>query len=1102
MAQGKDTAPKLRKTEEELAATKQKSKDELAKLRQKRKDDLDALAKRYLESRAKSVEQRRKTDIRDKIKEFKDKLQNTLEHPTDRKYIPGALAQAMIDVCALIDTDTELYKADGTVNKAQEKRNETRERLAALREQYKEIKKNADPLYEQEYDEQIAEYLEQLENKFKGKSLSEMSLSELSEMYGYLRSIDETLRNARKLIGEKEAADAYEAGDKIIEEQRSIAAKRKNGERGAIKKLDDGISNQSLSPVRRVLEISGYDENSPLYKLFQSFERGVRSSEFFKMQAIKSFDPLTSGKKNAAIYENAVYEADGGDIYTDVNGRKFGISKMQKMQAVLSYERETTNKKTHHIDKGGLVFADLKSLRDGNLRAATSSEKSHKVSADSAVKLIEKFKQELANDRWAQEYMTTARAFFNETAKNAINDTYMKLKHRILATENAYIPFEVDQSSIVREISAQYDIQKTISSYGMLKDVQSGSVNPLIMTGLNNILDRHIDQVGTIQGLAVPIRNFNKVWNVKSVDGATNVREQIEKTAGRGAIKVIEQTVQDIQGERIRSDGFEPVTRTYKKVKSNYIGMQFFWNASVMLKQLGSMFSATSKIRYRDPVRMMGNFIATMANRKKISAEVDKYTASAWMRGQGLSDAEIKTLSTERKRGWFGKAIQSGSKGMIYMDQTVALSLWKYCKQDIAKKTGLRGEELLKATAEYYDEVIETTQSMSDVLHRPEIQRSGGIGTELLGTFKTDLYQNAGNLRTAIGEFVNNKTQENATKLVKAVGAVMSSAVWGSIVTSLIAMLRYKVNRYRDEEDDELTAESWLKEQGTDLLEELVGYLIPLGGSEIFEAVRGLKEGKNFGNVLASAIPYDAVNDLYSDIAGLYQKLASDKDLTRSDYNNLIRDCGNVLGIPTANIMRVIQAVKLHGEDILNGEFLSFEAGLENTNDYRLYKAMIEGNADKIDKASRNYKNQEAINKAIRSQLRERDPRVREAAAELVNGDIREYEKIFNEIYEEDVFKFEDIREAVFSEEASYNNKLKEAATAKLDGNTDEYESIYDEIFDRYESVLDEDKILKDFDKMYEVVSDGQDAVEEAESAFKVKHINVAFDFGDDEQAF
>lgn len=1076
-------------------------REKLAEYKEKVKEREKEIRQQYRDSHKRSVEGRHKTEVRNKIRSFKDKLQKTLKHPTDRVYIPGALAQAMIDVCELIDTDTELYKADGTVNKAQEKRNETRERLAALREQYNEIKSNADPLYAHEYDEQIAEYLEKLEKDFKGKSLSEMSLAELEDMYGYLRSIDQTLRDARKLIGEKEAADAYEAGDKIIEEQRSIAAKRKNGERGAIKKLDDGISNQSLSPVRRVLEISGYDENSPLYKLFQSFERGVRSSEFFKMQAIKSFDPLTSGKKNAAIYENAVYEADGGDIYTDVNGRKFGISKMQKMQAVLSYERETTNKKTHHIDKGGLVFADLKSLRDGNLRAATSSEKSHKVSADSAVKLIEKFKQELANDRWAQEYMTTARIFFNETAKNAINDTYMKLKHRILATENAYIPFEVDQSSIVREISAQYDIQKTISSYGMLKDVQSGSVNPLIMTGLNNILDRHIDQVGTIQGLAVPIRNFNKVWNVKSVDGATNVREQIEKTAGRGAVKVIEQTVQDIQGERIRSDGFEPVTRAYKKVKSNYIGMQFFWNASVMLKQLGSMFSATSKIRYRDPVRMMGNFIATMANRKKISAEVDKYTASAWMRGQGLSDAEIKTLSTERKRGWFGKAIQSGSRGMIYMDQTVALSLWKYCKQDVAKKTGLRGEELLRATAEYYDEVIETTQSMSDVLHRPEIQRSGGIGTELLGTFKTDLYQNAGNLRVAIGEFVNNKTQENATKLVKAVGAAMSSAVWGSIVTSLMAMIRYKVNRYRDEEDDELTAESWLKEQGTDLLEELVGYLIPLGGSEIFEAVRGLKEGKGFGNVLASAIPYDAVNDLYSDIAGLYQKLTTGKELTKSDYNNLIRDCGNVLGIPTANIMRVIQAVKLHGEDILNGEFLSFEAGLEDPNAYRLYKAILEGDADKIDKASRNYKNQEAITKAIRSQLRERDPRIREAAAELIDGNVAEYEKIFNEIYGEDNFEFKDILQAIYSEEESYYSKITDAATAKYHSDTEEYERVLDDIFERWENVLDEDRILSDIDAMEKTVAEGDDAVEEKISMFKAKHINIAFDNGDQKTA-
>ena len=1124
MAQGKDDAAKLRRAEEKLAdqkrrsdetlaeykkrvaereaEIKQKNRERLAEQREKARENLDAQAKRYQESRKKAIDRRHSSEIRGKIKEFKDKLKKMLDHPTDRKYIPGALARAIIDVCELIDTDTELYKADGSLNKAQQRRNETRERLAKLREEYKKISVDADDLVRQEFDGEISGYLEKLESDFKGKSLNDMSRAELEEMYEILSSIDGTLKNARKLLGEKDATDVYEAGDAVISEQRDIANKRKNGKRNAAQKLNDGVGNASLSPMRRVLEICGYNKDSALYKLFKQLEAGVRKAEFFKMGAKKSFEALTT-EKYADVYEKAIYEADGGEKYTDVDGRRFGISKMAKMQVILSFEREAANKKTHHIENGGLVFADLSELGKGKLKTAVDAEHSHKVVGAEAVKLIEQFKTELEGDRWAQKYMAAARFFFNNTAKNAINDTYMQLKHRILATDDAYIPFEVDQNSIVKEITGENDIQQTISSYGMLKDMQKGASNPLIITGLNNVLERHIEQVATIQGLAIPIRDFNKVWNVKSTDGSTTVKEQIQKVAGDGATKVITQTVRDLQGDRPRSDKLDGISRAYKKVKSNYISATFFLNVSVMLKQIGSMFSAVAVIAYRSPVRMMGNLIYTFANSKKIAAEVDKYTATAWMRRQGLSDAELKTLATERRKTKVGKFFDKlGSGGMILMDYNVALSLWKYAKQDVAKKTGLRGEELLKATAEFYDEVIETTQSMTDVLHRPEIQRSGGVGTELLGTFKTDLYQNAGNLRMAVGEFTHSRTNENAKKLVKTVSGILTSAMWGSIVTSLVALARYKVDRYRDEEDDELTPESWFKVQGMDLLQELAGYVVPTVGSETVEAVSGFKSGKSFGNVVASAIPFDAVNDLYSDICTISQKIETGKDLTKSDYFKIIKDCGNVLGIPTSNFMRTLEAGRLHIKDALNGEPLSFEAGLEDPNAYRLYKAMLEGDTDRIDKASRKFKNDDAITKAIRGQLREHDPRVKEAAAALINGDIREYEKIFNEIYEEGVFEFEDIREAIFSEESSYNSKLKEAATAKLAGNTDEYERIYDEIFGRYESVLDDDKILEDLDEMQGVVSDGQDAIEEAESAFKVKHINVAFDFGDDEKAF
>ena len=182
-------------------------------------------------------ENRSRTSIRNKIKAFKERLERSLLSPTDRQYVPVDLIKAMVDVCGLIDTDTEIYKADGSINRAQQKREETKKKLQALRDEYEKLKTPKDPVYEGEFDEMVYTYLSELRDSFSGKSLKEMTLDELSEMYEILKGIEETLQDARKLIGWGEMDDVYEAGDAIIEEQTRIALDRKNGKRNAVQRI-------------------------------------------------------------------------------------------------------------------------------------------------------------------------------------------------------------------------------------------------------------------------------------------------------------------------------------------------------------------------------------------------------------------------------------------------------------------------------------------------------------------------------------------------------------------------------------------------------------------------------------------------------------------------------------------------------------------------------------------------------------------------------------------------------------------------------------------------------------------------------------------------
>lgn len=1029
---GKYDAEKLRKIEEkaERIASDIDKQDKVL-IRMEASEPLRKVIARERKKEAqktkdhvKEIQQNKKvraeqTELRYKIQNFKKKLEAKLLRPTDRQYVPVDLIGAMVEVCNLIDTDTNLYKADGSINNAQVKRDETKEKLQNLKDEYEKLKNNSDPIYAGEFDEMVYAYLTELRDNFSGKSLKEMTTDELAEMYEILHAIDETLADARKLIGWGDAENVYEAGDSIVAEQDAIAKKRKNGKRNAVQKGWDTIDNLGLSPVRNVERMSGYNQDSALLKLFKKFEQGVRKKNKFKMDAYKLFEQLTSGKE----YDDAIYNEVGGKKYTDVKGRQFGISKMQMMQSILSWERETANKSLHHIEQGGFTFADLDMLRKGNLKDAVSAENSHRVPA--AVEMVAEFQEILKGDKWCQDYMAVARSFFNGMAKDAINETSISLKHRIIAKDKNYIPFEVDKNFVNTEITDMDAVQQTINSYGMLKDTKNHAPQALYITGLNNILDRHIEQVGTVYGLAIEVRNFNKVWNVRSQDESGNdptVKESIDTNWGKEGVKHIEQAVKDIQGSRVRERN--PL---YDKAKSGYIGATFLLNLSVVTKQVGSLFSSTSMLRWRDPAKMIGNLIYTMANSEKIAAEVDKYTATAWMRRQGMSDAELYTLMTQAKKPGLLKAMSklpavfNPTKWITAMDHAVALSLWKYAKQDTAKRTGLDGEALLKATAAFYDEVVENTQSMTDVLHRPEIQKRGDVLSESFAMFKTDLYQMAGQLQATAGRFMANKSEENGKALGRTVYAIAMGAIWGSLMTTVFALLRYKVNRYRDDEDDELTIESWLKRQGFALVGDLAGYIFPIFGSEVVGVFENIMYGES--DDVVDSIALTAINDLYSTMMTIGTSIKDGEMPDAAKMRQLSAKALQVFGIPANNILRALDAIKLHAEDIANGEFLSFNAGADSKTD-DIYEAIMAGDQAYLSRLKSTYKDDSAYQSAVRKALRENDPRIHDAAQAKYEGRTEEYKRIFREIQKEGKFSFDDIMSAVNSEESAIRNKL------------------------------------------------------------------------------
>ena len=1086
MAQGRIDAETIRKKDEQIKALREQRDRKVAEEKAKSRERIDDI---------------RASGIRAKIKKIRAEIESELQHPTDRRYIPTPLGKAMVKVCELIDIDTPLVKKDGTVNAAQQKRERTKERLSELAAEYENLKHNEDEMLISEHDEQIDAYLKDLRNRYDDVSLNDMSLEELKYFHDVLRSIMGTLRDARKVLGKNDARTLYDYGDSIIAEQKKIKAER--GERSDFKKLTDKSLNLSLSPLRNIERMSGYNEKSALVEITRDFEEGVRRKNLFEMRAKKTFEELTTGE-NEKAYHDAIYKEFGGKIYTDSDGKKFGISKMQMMQAILSYEREQANPSHSHIANGGFTFADLGLLNKGELGAAVSEEDAHSIFGGYA--LVTEFINKLAGDEWAQAYMKASREFFNGMAKDAINETYLTLKHRILARDKNYIPYEVDKSYVVREITGMDSLQQTINSYGMLQETVKNASQPLIITGLNNMLDRHIDQVGSVYGLAIPIRNFNKIWNIseKRTEGDTEpkklVKAAVEENWGKDGRESVEQMVMDLQGSRHHER-----TKLERAIESGYIGSTFALNLSVVTKQIGSLYTANSMLdTQRTSAAMLANLLNTMINFKQLSAEVDKYTAAVYNRREGLSNQEIYTLATQAKKSRVARALNrlpaviNPTKWITFMDASVALSLWKYVKADVKKSTKLEGEALLEATAKRFNDVVENTQSMNDVLHRPEIQKRGDTLSRAFSLFKTDLYQSAGLLRVSLGRYVENKSPENAKAVMRTVASITRSAVWGSLMTTLFALIRYKVNPYRDDED-ELTAESWLKRQSIMMMGDIVGFVTPMVGGEIVGFIENILFGET--DELIDNLAVSAVNDIYEALLTVADAVREGELPEAKEWDNLFVKAATAFGMPASNVKRTVTAIKLHAEDIANGEFLSFEAGRTKSNTQKLYDAVMRNDAEDIEAARSLFKTESAINSALKQGLRDNDIRVKSAALALRGNDIKSFGAYVKAITSEGRFDGEIVEGAIRAEAKYFNDKLLAGAEALNDGSSEDYRDIVRALRNEYRGVLTQDEIVAAIlDYKIEPEEEAVD-YEQLQTIYKSSDINAAFDSGDSETA-
>ena len=922
---------------------------------------------------------KRSSEVREKIKSLHKDLVKSLLYPTDKNYIPPYLVKSMVDVCNAIDFSTDRTGPDGGKTKAQEQREKIKSSLNKLKNEYEKLKKDNDPNYRSEYDEAMAEELTQLIDMVSNSRVGDMTETQLQAVYQSLKTIQGTLRDAKKQIGMEEGRTNAEIGLAIIEEQRQIDRKKK-GVKKLGQKYSDLVAWNTVSPMRNILRISGYDKNSELYQLAEQLNEGQRKKDIFVMESHKMFEHLVEGKENKKKYQDAIGKAHDFGV-VDVDGNAVEMSKMTAMQLVMSWEREMASDGKHsHLQQSGAIIPNHKLLMDGKVSEAVSAEHAQRIDVDAT--LINDIIDQL--DEWDKEYMGVAHKLFDEKSKNALNETSRVVSHRDVALSEKYIPYKVDEDFVFKkEISDENHIRPTLISMGMLKDTVRNAGQPLVMTSLNHVLDTQIEQVGAYYGLAIPVRNFNKVWNFMS-DNRISVRESITKNWGKKGMSVIDQTIRDLQAERVSERN-----KFIDKANSAFVRSVLNSNISVTLKQLSALPSAYSVLNQRFmPGYVYGQFLKMCVPSKynQTIKEIDEYTAAHWLRRQGLSSQELGDIAKsmgkmKRFNDWLPAAINP-TKWIQGMDCLVTASFWDMCKKDIRKQGEFEEgtEEFNRAVADLYNRVIEDTQAVYDTLHRPEVLKTTNALTRQLFMFRSESLQHSGILYEKYGAFLENKDAESRKEFFKTAYAQFSSAFSFAALSLVAAGLLHKMNPYRDE-DEELTPESIIAELLNDLTNVLADLVMPIGGAQLQEFIYGKISGNKYSDGSLSVPAVDFINDFIDSVSTLNNAITAeepDDGKIIKAVEDLTFKFAGLFGFPADNLKNIIKTFILNAEDIKNGEFGSFEAGVDRSNTvnyHRATEALIEGDMQKYDdvitELTENEVGQDKIQQGIKNQLKE-----------------------------------------------------------------------------------------------------------------------------------
>lgn len=454
-----------------------------------------------------------------------------------KNHIPNNIVEAVKGIVNVISFGTKLD--DKIYSK-----------LYALDRSFKSLNNNDD--YEkvtEAYNGYIKNYIEQLQTMIGDRNANQLTLDELKMVDDLVRTTVQVCNNVNKIFYSERNKTIEQSVSKVEEELKQVNAKYKI-DKGII----DSIKYGSMKP-EYFFEYLGSDE---LLKLYHDVRKGedtwavtIDNSKNYADDVREKYDWKSWDRKKRY------------DITTSL-GDKLNLN-LEQLMAIyaMSNRKQTLN----HIIHGGIVVTDkpksaIQTLKDKSSKWNDSL--THRLSYSD----ISKIRSMLSDEQ--RNYVRDMVKYLSTDMAEKGNEISRRLYDVELFKEENYYPARTAKNYMHRSSMETIGAKKIINS-GFTNAIVEKAKNPLLLEEFDNVWASHVDEMASYNAFALPLENFDRVYNYHSSNGDefSSIRTLVENAYGKKATGYISDLLEDLNGGVVHeagSDIVDKLTSIFKKM--------------------------------------------------------------------------------------------------------------------------------------------------------------------------------------------------------------------------------------------------------------------------------------------------------------------------------------------------------------------------------------------------------------------------------------------------------------------------------------------------------------------------------------------------------